>query len=426
MRLSRRTFLRATAAAGGAIALACRPSDDTDTEPPPDTDLPPAPEATLVKAPWLCVAGPNSLRLRFETREDLDLPVILTIDDGEPDEQVPTRSSYELTYENVVVREDLLADEPGVHVLHDLVLTDLPAGVTLGWTLRLASGTHTGTVRTPPAPDATIRVAWISDSMWPTAAATAQRMADEAPDLVLHGGDLQYRSNPFDTWNGLFQALTPLTTRAPFHAAVGNHEDEKAGELVEMYERLFGPQGEPGSGPRHHAFSYGPLRVVMLDSETGSLGDPENPELVWLNQQLAAADADDDVKVVIVAWHRPVVTFSDYYSEATTVEDQIVPRLIGTKARLVMCGHAHAFEHFYWRNVHFVVDGTAGSFLYDPDFALETATANRPDLVAARTYVDAAWGGSILEIDGTGAITLRRIHNTEAEEVWRVVIPVPT
>lgn len=419
MSFSRRDLLRSLL--GSAVVAGCGKSGDDAVD--TDGDAPPPPDATLRKTPWVALTSPTSARLRFETREDVEVPVWITGPGGSAEKVIPTRSSFELTYENPSFIDGVLPDEPGLHVVHELVLDGLTPGSVIAWRIPTLAASHEGAFRCPST-DA-VRIGWLADTMWPNTDATVAVLATQTCDVVLHGGDMQYRDNPSDTWSGFFVSMAPLTSSAALHVAVGNHEDEKDGELEQMFDRLFAGQGQDGEG-RYHAVRVGPALVLMLDSETVGLQDTTQPQHAWLDAQLAAANDDDTVKAVILGWHRPMYTFAKHFA-GTTVADVILPKLVGTKVKLVMSGHSHSFEHFETdQGVHLIVDGSAGALLYDPDEALPEVQADFPDLEALRKHVERAYGCCTIDVAADGAITVRRLRAEDGSETVKIEIPTAT
>ncbi len=420
MPLSRRDLLRAIAS---GVVTACAPSPDSDT-PNTDTDAT-KPDVALSKAPWVSLIGATSARLRFETLADVEVAVYVTTMSG-TDRRMPTRASAQLTYENPVLIGDADPDLPGLHVLHELVLEDLTPGEVYAWSVPTVEQTFTGTFRAAPGVDKPVRIGWIADTMFPQTDATVAVLATQAPDLFLHGGDMQYADNPADTWQGFFHSLVPLTSIAPFHTALGNHEIEKEGELDQMFDRLFLGQGE-ASLERAHAIRVGCALILMLDSETYGLADDTQEQYDWIDAQLAAAEADDTVKAVILGWHRPLFTFSRYYDATALVQSVMLPKLAPyRKVRLALAGHAHSYEHFRWADIDWVVDGTAGALLYDPDESIYRATQEAPDLIAARLFVEREFGCTTVDVAPDGALTVRRLRADSGDEVYRFEIPALT
>jgi hypothetical protein len=409
-----------------AQGLDTDPTDGLDTDaPPPDTgpaaELPPS-SAGLSLPPWVSLAGPTSARLRFETLDDVPLDVALTRD-GATTLQQPTRTPATLTFAIPTPTAGRPPDLAGVHVLHELRVDDLRPGEEVTWRVERGGRTWAGTFRAPPAATGAARLGWLSDTTWPATEATVAALAAWLPDLVAHGGDLHYVSNPADTWSGLFDALQPLTVMAPLQVALGNHENERLGEREQMFDRLFAGQGDPGGGARYHAFSLGAARVLVLDGETFGFDDPQQPQWAWLDAELAAADADPGVRAVIVAWHRPLYTLSRHFQRSAAEEIALLGHLAGHKVTLALHGHAHCFEHFLLGGVHWVVDGSGGAVLYDPNGALAAAALLRPDVVAARVFAEQAHGATLVDIAPDGTLTVQRIAASTGQVTYTFTVP---
>ena len=265
------------------LLLACAKDTPVDSIPGVTVDL--------TAPPWVLITGSNSALLRFETlNQDVELPVELILGTAEPMTRIPARSSLQTDYAfpPVQANPDLqYQDLPGVRVLHQLELSDLVPGQHVGWRVDLGAGEFVEGSFRIPGPGQDFVAVFTGDTMFPKLDQVVERAAPFAPDLYLHGGDLQYQSNPFDTWTGLMHSIAPLTAQAPFHPAVGNHEYEGQDEFGVMFERFFEGAGDANQGTAYHAFSAGGVRFIALNSEgEHGLGDGESPQVQWLTLEL--------------------------------------------------------------------------------------------------------------------------------------------
>jgi len=413
-RPSRRGFLRRTSlAALGLPVLGGCPTD----EPGPTDELP------MSKLPWVQLVEPGRLRVRFETRQDRALPVRL----GEGPWVTPTTDPRELEYAwGLWDVAGLLPDEPGLHVVQE-ALFDLPApGQPVQWTVQTSPTTFmTGSFVPPPAPGGPFRFGFLADTMRPNTDDAANRLAGESPDLVLHGGDFQYQSNPLDTWNSQFDALRPLLSTAMFHVVPGNHEHEGQSEITVMWDRLFGGQGGAPITQRHHAFTWGPVRFLGIDSEESNWLDDESPQLAWIRQELQATEDDADLLFAIPFFHRPYYTLSRYWSSNTSVRDLLHPLFRDHGVPLVLNGHVHAYEHFEVEGVHYVVDGGGGALTYDPVEYADQVEALRPGESALQLAASRTHGVTVIDVAEDGGMSVRRLHAKEDEVVDSFEIPPP-
>jgi hypothetical protein len=249
--------------------------------------------------------------------------------------------------------------------------------------------------------------------MWPRAERVSARLAAQAPDLVLHGGDVQYRTNPGDTYNGFFRIWGPLLRQAPINFCLGNHESESGDEFGDFYARLFAHQGSPGPGGTPFVLATGSLRFIMLDSE--ELGfDEGSPQLPWLVETLAGFRNDPDVLQVVACFHRPYFTFaSSGFGRDTRARMHAIFQAAGV--RLVLTGHNHCYERFLVDGVTYIVDGGGGALLSDIDEELPRVRAEYPEEEALRRVASRSHGGLILDLSPDGALAAVRLDDGEGE-----------
>lgn len=420
--MDRRDFLARSLGLGAGILLpgALGGCDATDGGPadagavPVDAYVPP-PFRGISKGPYAQLLAPGRARLRFESR--VDEPFAVRIDRGgaitTPD---AARHAMTLEYARTALGPDGIADEPGLHVLHEVVLDALEPGEDVSWTVMPPEGDAvTGRFRAPVAATAGFRLGWLADTMFPQADASIATLAMQAPDLVLHGGDITYQANPFDTWNRMMLGMSPLFRTAATHFCVGNHEFERDDEIVVQYERLFAGQGDAGGTSRYFALTYGPARILCIDTESGDLRTMDEPQIAWLDAELAAASADPDVRTTIVAFHRPTYSLSRHAPGDTGVRDLLHARFVAHGVQLVLAGHVHSYERFVVDGVHYVIDGGGGALLYDPDEEREEVEAARPGEPALRVAVSMTHGVTVVDVAADGALTLRRVAAADGE-----------
>jgi hypothetical protein len=221
-------------------------------------------------------------------------------------------------------------------------------------------------------------------------------------DLVVHGGDLQYQTNPYDTWRGMNEVFRTCLQRAPFMTAVGNHEKEEQDELTVMFDRLYGDQGGP-EATRYFSTRCGPIEVIILDTETAGESLVEgSAQGSWLIETLETALAEG--RVPVLGFHRPVYTLSKHAPGDLSVRDFIHGICLNYSVRLVLQGHAHCYERFVVDGVHYIVDGGGGAFSYSPDVEAEA----RPDELALRVVAERTYGCTVIEMDSSGQLSIYR------------------
>lgn len=379
----------------------------------------------LNRGPWVSVSG-TSVVLRFENRDDGASRTVVLVDaDGnETSAETVIISSEELIYEfppEPIRSAD--RDSPGVWAMHEARFEELVAGARYTWRV---TGTddvlHEGTFRAPPEAGA-FRVLWVADTMRPVSEQVAALAAAEAIDLHIHGGDIQYQSNPTDTWNGYFAAWAPIHRKAPSHFIIGNHEYEELDEFEVQYARMLFGQGDTineQSSADYHAFSYGGVRFVCMNSEAEDFDVAEGAQLAWLRAELAAARENEAIRRIVVAFHRPYYSFS---RNAVRMSHRLAlhPIFVEYGVDLVLCGHQHSYERFEVDGIPYVVDGGGGAGLYNPNEALEEIEVERPEEIALRLVVEKSHGYLTIDVDDAGAMTVVRTNLT-GNETDRFVI----
>ena len=401
--MNRRAFLRLSASAvavpPGLIGCGNKTTADTGDE-SGSAPLPALVEATVTKGPWLTILAPGVVRLRFETIEDVPVPVVVRID-GQRADLVTESSTANVTWAWGYEQAPTIQDLPGEYTVHDVVIEGISPGATVEWEVRTSSQ-PTGSAQPNPLPSDPVTIAWLADTMYPNSEAVAGMAAAIVPDLVLHGGDMQYQSNPADTWNSFFAYMQPLMRSAPFHACIGNHEFDAPEEATELYDRLFSGQGDTDA--RWHALTYGPVRILMLDSESGDLADTESEQVAWADAELAAAVSSG--LIPIVTFHRPTYSLSKHWRSDTTLRDSVHSLAVRHGVKMVICGHVHGYERFVVDGIHYVTDGGGGALTYDLDENREDVEAARPGESDLRVMAERTYGCmEIVVADGTVLVT---------------------
>jgi predicted phosphodiesterase len=373
-----------------------------------DAGPPPVPRG-ITKGPYVQLLGAGAARVRFETRFDEPTPLVVERASGTTTPTL-TRLPQTLSYARDLFGDpQYRPDQPGLHVVHEAVLEGLEPGEEVRWTAMPNEGEPvSGTFRAAVDASTGFRLGWISDTSFPVAEMGIGTLASKLPDLVIHGGDITYQANPFDTWNTMAHGMGPLFARAPVHFCVGNHEFEDQDEISVQYDRLFAGQGDAGGSPRYFAFTYGAVRFLCIDTESGELASMDEPQLAWLDAELAAVDADPSLRFAIAAFHRPTYTLSRHAPRDTVVRELLHQRFVAHGVPLVLAGHVHAYERFAVDGIQYVIDGGGGAILYDPDQRRDEVEMLRPGESALRQHAERGLGVTTVDVAADGILTVRR------------------
>ena len=364
----------------------------------------------ISKPPFVQNGEMGGARLRFETSTSTPLEVRLQRRGGSSVEKMAQTSTREVDYmwpptEDFPVQPDH-PDEPGTYTVQEAQFDNLEPGEEYTWVIHVGEGKQVeGTFTASPPRGAEFSFAFVGDTMQPKAFEIGKLMHGRRPDVFLHGGDIQYQTNPrMDTYNGLFEAFADLFSIAPAHFCVGNHEHEDHNEFELFYRRLFA--ADRGSKPvNFHGFDYGGIRFLVLDSE----GDFSQGSMQynWLDQQLRSAEMNPSVRFSVVAFHRPYFTFSNSFPDFAT-RDVFHPLFKKHSVPLVLTGHNHCYEHFEADGVHYVVEGGGGAILYWPNDNRDEVLAKRPGDEKLRKSFEKTHGALFATVQSDGTIDIER------------------
>ena len=252
------------------------------------------------------------------------------------------------------------------HFVHVAELPGLEPGTTYDY--RVWSGetaSLTWSFRTAPEADAPVTLAWTGDNHlgWEVFSQLAGLMAARGPDLHISAGDIANygpdltEEGELKEWDDAWFA--PLETdgfssQVPTMIARGNHEKH--------YEMGYAYTALPGNGA-WYAFRYGPVAVLVLDSQTQHLADQTR----FIEETLASEEFTS------AAWR--VVTFHiGPYSNATKsgtngdghadIRNNWVPLFEQGGVDLVVNAHFHSYQSGEHNGVTYAVVGGGGA-LFD-------------------------------------------------------------
>jgi hypothetical protein len=172
-------------------------------------------------------------------------------------------------------------------------------------------------------------------------------------DFVLVTGDVAYPDGrPQDLERNVFAVYGPMMASIPWFPASGNHDyrTDDAGPFREAFAMF--ENGGPDAHERWYAFDWGPVHVVVLDTEAW-----DRDQLRWLEADLAATTRPWTVAVT----HRPPYSSGDHGSDRCT-RRRLGPIFAEHHTALVLSGHDHDYERTRPMNgVTYVVTGGGGA-----------------------------------------------------------------
>ena len=125
------------------------------------------------------------------------------------------------------------------------------------------------------------------------------------PQLAMHGGDfISTNLNTFEYGN-LFGANADFFGQYPLFGTLGNHDAEK-----KYFFENWNVQNKTGEG--YYSFTYGPMKVVVLDNSSEGLKRLTDKQITFLRTEMSESTA----KWKFVLLHRPVYGAVTYNQNA--------------------------------------------------------------------------------------------------------------
>ena len=174
------------------------------------------------------------------------------------------------------------------------------------------------------------------------------------PRFIINTGDLVANGNSANDWRRFFAMAAPLTGSTPYLAVPGNHEGNSANLF-----RLFPPAGEEPTGREWFAYTYGGVRVIVLNS-TRDIAEQRD----WLDRYLA--EHEGEARWTIAAFHFPPFS-SSARGGTPSMREEWVPVLQRHGVDAVFLGHDHFYQRDIYEGTPYIITGGGGAPLYDPN-----------------------------------------------------------
>lgn len=291
--------------------------------------------AVVVLGPYVVDVGPDRFLVRWETSAD-----------------APTRLRWGAQSDcpSLLERTQSVSS-------HEVLVSGLLPG-TVSWYRLEGYGQPQEAipVRTPLVGAATVRLAVLGDthSTGGVHARIVREIVAEAPDLVLHTGDLALRPGKHEgnVERDFFRVEAPLLRSVPIYPVLGNH-DGNGFRFVELFVR---PRG--GGATTYYLVRRGPLALVALD--TNESVEADSPQGRWLAETLESLAEDPGVLFRIVAMHWGPYESGSGHGSNLEARDALVPLFARYGVDVVFSGHDHVFERSTVGGVRYVMTGGGG------------------------------------------------------------------
>jgi hypothetical protein len=186
-----------------------------------------------------------------------------------------------------------------------------------------------------------------------------KKIRELAPELLLFGGD----AVAWGAWGCFWEQFSHDYKGMEIFPVIGNHDLMGDGDVgLDYYFTTF-PQLH---GSRWYPVTFGPLRILMLDSNYDKMGEMLwKRQMAWLDDQLEKAEKDPKIGLVGIITHHPAYSAIVGRGWHEVITD-IYPRAARhPKYRFHFSGHYHLYQHLIEDDYrHYFVIGGGGGPLY--------------------------------------------------------------
>ncbi|MGJ8642483.1 MAG: metallophosphoesterase [Luteolibacter sp.] len=316
------------------------------------------PPDTLIRGPYLQIATPTSMTVRWRGTENL---------------------IGRVTYGSSPDKLDLTAVETTAGTDHSVVLTGLTPDTTYYYSVGSEKGTiagrstsHQFTTSPLPGTEKNTRIWVLGDAGTANSNQSGVRDAfmkftdTRVPEMIMFLGDNAYTHGTDAEYQAaVFNMYPDFLRRVPAWSTLGNHE---TGQKVDFdrnypYFDIFTlptkaeAGGVPSGTEHYYSYDYGNIHFICLDSMTADR-DTEGPMALWLKDDLAATTAT----WIIAFWHHPPYTKgshdSDVERELKEMRTNFLPILETGGVDLVLSGHSHSYERSFLIDGHYGISKT--------------------------------------------------------------------
>ncbi len=226
-----------------------------------------------------------------------------------------------------------------------------------------------GHFKTPPAGAAPFQCVVFGDTR--TRHELHQKVVDalmkDAPDFVVHTGDLVSDGADVSMWPIFFGIEKELLRSTVLFPVLGNHERNSR----HFYEFF-------GITTPFYSFDWGTAHFTLLNSDYGNAAASKaakeafwEEQTRWLEEDLAAAGKAEFRFVVM---HHPPFTAVKKRQPGDSHTAGLVPLFEKYGVRAVFMGHDHNYQHHRRNGVDYFVTGGGGAPLYPVDAPIEGTT----------------------------------------------------
>jgi hypothetical protein len=188
----------------------------------------------------------------------------------------------------------------------------------------------------------------------------SQVLKNDAPDFILHTGDLVENGDDSTLWPIFFDIEKNLLRQTVFYPSLGNHERNT------RYFGDFFQQDTP-----YYSFDWANAHFIVLNSDIANAAASQRErdkfwaeQTSWLADDLATHQKAD--YRFVIAHHPPITAVARRQGDNPHMT-ALMPMFEKYRVSAAMFGHDHNYQHYLKNGIHYVISGGGGAPLYDVD-----------------------------------------------------------
>ena len=176
---------------------------------------------------------------------------------------------------------------------------------------------------------------------------------EEAPELIIFGGDTVNDGGDEFQWHEFWQAISPALDEVTTAAVAGNHDNHAL--LAGQFDYPAEAPVEPGAG-YFYSLTVDSVFFIMLDSNI--MGAANKRDVEWLKSEFQSESARQADWRIVVMHHPmwPVTAIPKDIQRAETMREHFLPVFEEYGVDFILCGH----QHVYSRTLEMRGDAAAG------------------------------------------------------------------
>jgi len=160
-----------------------------------------------------------------------------------------------------------------------------------------------------------------------------------SPDFILSAGDNVDNGKNISQWGWLLNDQRKVWANNSFVGAPGNHEDG----YRELSDNFLLPN--QSTGMEYYSFFYVNTKYIVLDTNDLENNALSSTQYDWLVSELTSANADENVKWIVVVMHKGLYTAGSHAfdDDVIALRKQLTQVFATYNVDLVLQGHDHTY-----------------------------------------------------------------------------------